>query len=145
MWLALLPGLALPRLLEHLRPMAAAGLLATEDSPVLRLLLARLQSAEARADGTPGPVPAAVALAQVRRSWAPQPGRLEEAVAAAIHPSLAAALEELLQAALGQVARAEGRVLVVVDCRRTLATNFCWGAPGVACADAVAITVLALR
>ena len=144
-WLALLPGLDLPRLLEHLRPMAAAGLLAAEDSPVLRLLLGRLQSAEVQQAGRPGPVAAAVALAQVRRSWAPQPGRLEEAVAAAIHPSLAAALEELLQAALGQVARAEGRVLVVVDCRRTLATNFCWGAPGVACADAVAVTVLALR
>ena len=77
--------------------------------------------------------------------WPPLPGQAKPEVLPAPHPSLALALDSLLQAALANTPPAEGAVLAVVDARPTLASNHCWGAPGLACSRAVAVTLLALQ
>ena len=50
-----------------------------------------------------------------------------------------------MQRALPNMPRVAGRVRLAVDSLPSLATNTCWGAPGLLCSRAAALTVLGLR
>ena len=68
-------------------------------------------------------------------AWKPLPGQPKEKLGA-IHPDLVKALDKLLQRSLNlqSKVRVEGKVLVAIDCRPTLAKNNCWGQEGLSCA-----------
>jgi len=144
-WEAAIPMTPLRRVLHHLKQMHRRGFLATRDSRVLARLLNHLaQPGKVAASGLQVGEVLAVHT-KVAAGWPPLPGQTKPEVLPAPHPSLVLALDSLLQAALANTPPAEGAVLAAVDARPTLASNHCWGAPGLACSRAAAVTLLALQ
>ena len=72
---------------------------------------------------------------KVSEAWKPLPGQPKEKLGT-IHPTLVKALDDLLHRSLNMPSnkRVEGKVLVAIDCRPTLAKNNCWGQDSLSCA-----------
>ena len=173
-WEALLASLPLERILEDgastgqrrtrvLQKLSRKGFLDSAESPVLKKLLLRLASEAGLRESGVQPAELLCLLNRVERRWEPIPSSFpaapdqwrdgsprltEDGELLALpspHRSLAVALASLLDSAMGQVARAEGKVLVMLDTRATIFTNCCWGAPGLPCSRAMALTILSLK
>ena len=145
-WEAGIARLPLRRTLHHLHAMARRGLLSSPDSAVLTRLLQALSSPLALKASQLQPGEIQASLTQAERRWAPLPGRgAEVPTIPCPHPTLITSLEHILHSSFTNVPQACGRVLLLLDTRPTLASNSCWGAPGLSCSKAAALTILGLR
>ena len=75
-----------------------------------------------------------IVFPKVSQVWKPLPGQPKEDLGT-VDPRIPIALDNLLHKSLNlSQVRVEGKVLVAIDCRSTLAKNYCWGQDGLTCA-----------
>jgi len=152
-WEEGLDKLPLKRLLDHLKALARRDFLSDPNSGVFKVVLRKLDveknpTATDKALRNSKLTPAQILIHhnKVSEAWKPLPGQPKEKLGT-IHPDLVKALDKLLQRSLNlqSKARVEGKVLVAIDCRPTLAKNNCWGQEGLSCARAAAASLLTLK
>jgi len=141
-WVAALGKLTLVRILAQLKTMTRRGLLSDPESPVMKCLLHCLSNTQELKMSKLQPGLILTAMAGVSRKWT-FPNKDSELESP--HPTLSYALENMLNNSLDNVAKASGRVLVVIDSRKTLSSNMCWGTHGLPCSKAAAFIILGLR
>lgn len=140
-WKAGLPRLPLRRVLTHLKTMSKRGFLVDEKSPALKMLIQCLSNSIELSHSQLQPGAILMAHTEVLRRWT-LPNQTANLPVS--HPSLLRSLEAALGNSIKNVPRVEGKVLVILDSRKTILTNCCWGCPGLACSMAAAMTLKSL-
>jgi len=152
-WEAGLKRLPLKRLLDHLKALARRDFLSDPNSGVFQVVLKSLKAGDnpgkldqALRNSNLTPAQILVHHTKVSEAWKPLPGQPKEKLGT-VHPNLIDALDDLLHRSLNlqSSARVEGKMLVAIDCRPTLAKNNCWGQEGLTCARAAAASLLTLK
>jgi len=149
-WEAGLLRLPLNRLLDYLKSLARRDFLSNPDSGVLKVVLDKLNNPTTLDQALRASKLTAAQIlihhTKVSEAWKPLPGQPKEKLGT-IHPTLVKALDDLLHRSLNMPSnkRVEGKVLVAIDCRPTLAKNNCWGQDSLSCARAAAASLLSLK
>jgi len=151
-WEAGLSWLPLDRVLFHLKSLARRKFLDPDSTPsagVLQEVLTKLTNPatvdQALRASNLTPSQMLVHHTKVSQVWKPLPGQPKEDLGT-VDPRIPIALDNLLHKSLNlSQVRVEGKVLVAIDCRSTLAKNYCWGQDGLTCARAAAASLLSLK